>query len=170
MGLFSSKTLKSLDDLLVDHLKDLYDAEQRIVTALPKMSSAATNPGLKQAFDAHLKETQTQIGRLEQAFQHLGVEPQAVTCQAMKGLLAEGQEVLDASGNPDVIDAALIAAAQRVEHYEIAGYGCARTFATQLKHTAVAKLLQATLDEEAEADKQLTSLAEHRVNPLAKRP
>jgi len=170
MGLFSSKTLNSLDDLLVDHLKDLYDAEQRITKALPKMASAAKNPALKQAFESHLKETQGQLGRLEKAFAALGRSPEAVTCAAMQGLLSEGQEAIDASGDPDVKDAALIAAAQRVEHYEIAGYGCARTFAQQLKKTEVATLLQQTLDEEAAADKKLTALAESRVNPNAQRP
>jgi len=170
MGLFGGKTLNSLDDLLVDHLKDLYDAEQRLTKALPKMASAAKNPALKQAFESHLTETQNHVTRLEQAFKSLGQSPQSVTCQAMQGLIAEGQEAIDASGDPDVKDAALIAAAQRVEHYEMAGYGCARTFAQQLKKTEVARLLQETLEEEAAADKKLTSLAESRVNPHAQRP
>jgi len=171
MGLFSSsKRLDSLDDLLVDHLKDLYDAEQRLTAALPKMSAAANSSALKSAFDSHLKETKNQVTRLEKAFQALGQKPQAVTCQAMQGLIAEGQEAIDASGNPDVKDAALIAAAQRVEHYEIAGYGCARTFAQQLKKTEVVRLLQETLDEEAAADKKLSALAENSVNPHAQRP
>jgi ferritin-like metal-binding protein YciE len=168
MGLFGGKRLDSMEDLLVDHLKDLYDAEQRLTKALPKMAAAAKNPALKQAFESHLTETQNQLGRLEKAFQAMGQSPQAVTCQAMQGLIAEGDEAISAAGDPDVKDAALIAAAQRVEHYEIAGYGCARTFAQQLGKTDVARLLQQTLDEEAAADKKLTALAESRVNPQAK--
>jgi ferritin-like metal-binding protein YciE len=131
------------------------------------MAAAAKNPALKQAFEAHLKETQNQIGRLEQAFKALGKSASSETCAAMQGLITEGSEVISASGDPDVKDAALIAAAQRVEHYEMAGYGCARTFAQQLGKTEVARLLQQTLDEEMATDKKLTALAESRVNPQA---
>jgi ferritin-like metal-binding protein YciE len=133
MGLFGGKRLDSLDELLLDQLKDLYDAEQRLTKALPKMAAAATNAALREAFEMHLTETQNQITRLEEAFEALGEKPKAVACKAMQGLIAEGQEAIDAEGDPDVKDAALIAAAQRVEHYEIAGYGCARSFAQQLK-------------------------------------
>lgn len=170
MGLFTTgKTLNTLDDLLLEQLKDLYDAESRIVAALPKMSAAAHSPALKQAFDSHLKETEGQVRRLEQAFQALGKKPEAVACQAAKGLLAEGDEVIGASGDPSVKDAALIAAAQRVEHYEMAAYGCARAFARQLGKSDVADLLQQTLQEEEAADKKLTSLAEASINPGAKK-
>ncbi|MBY0231947.1 MAG: ferritin-like domain-containing protein [Gemmataceae bacterium] len=170
MGLFSSsKRLDSLDDLLLDHLKDLYDAEQRLTKALPKMSAAAHSPALKAAFDSHLKETEGQLRRLEQAFKALGRSAQAATCQAMQGLIAEGDEAVAASGDPAVKDAALIAAAQRVEHYEMAGYGCARTFARQLGKTEVADLLQQTLQEEEATDKKLTALAEGSINQQAKK-
>jgi ferritin-like metal-binding protein YciE len=168
MGLFSSsKKLESMEDLLLDHLKDLYDAEQRLTKALPKMADAAHSSALKTAFRDHLKETENHIQRLEQVFQSLGRESEAETCQAMKGLVEEGQEAIDAEGNPDVKDAALIAAAQRVEHYEMAGYGCARTFAQRLGKADAVRLLQQTLDEEEAADKKLTRLAEGSVNPSA---
>jgi len=168
MGLFSStKKLDSMEDLLLDHLKDLYDAEQRLTKALPKLADAAHSSALKTAFRDHLRETEGQIQRLEQIFQSLGKKPEAETCQAMKGLVEEGQEAIDAEGNPDVKDAALIAAAQRVEHYEMAGYGCARTFAQRLGKTDAVRLLQQTLDEEVAADKKLTQLAEGGVNSSA---
>jgi ferritin-like metal-binding protein YciE len=168
VGLFSSsKRLDSLDDLLVDHLKDLYDAEQRLTTALPKMAAAANNPALKAAFTDHLRETQGQVARLEQVFRALGQTAKAEACEAMQGLIAEGEEAIKAAGDPAVKDAALIAAAQRVEHYEMAGYGCARTFAHRLGRADAARLLQQTLDEEGAADKKLTALAESIVNPQA---
>jgi len=167
MGLFTSKTLDSLDTLLLDQLQDLYDAEQRLTKALPLMAGAANNSALKSAFQQHERETQHQVKRLEQAFQALGKSAQAKTCQAMKGLIEEGQEVISAGGDPDVKDAALIAAAQRVEHYEMAGYGCARTFAQRLGKQDVARLLQETLQEEEATDKKLTSLAERSVNQQA---
>jgi len=164
MGLFSSMALNSFDDLFVEQLEDLYDAEQRLVKALPKMATAAHNSTLKSAFQQHLRETENQVSRLEQAFKILGKSARSKTCEAMKGLVAEGDEVISASGDPDVKDAALIAAAQRVEHYEIAGYGSARTFAQRLGRNDVARLLQQTLDEEGATDKKLTSLAEQSVN------
>ena len=131
------------------------------------MAAAAKSPALKQAFETHLRETERQLGRLEEAFSAMGLSPQASTCQAMKGLIAEGQEAIDASGDPEVKDAALIAAAQRVEHYEIAGYGCARTFAQHLNRNDVVNLLQETLDEETATDQKLTALAERSINPQA---
>jgi ferritin-like metal-binding protein YciE len=167
MGLFTTKNLDSLDTLFVDQLEDLYDAEQRLTQALPKMAEAAHAGRLKAAFEQHVRETQNQIARLEKIFQMLGREPQRHTCYAMKGLIDEGQEILSAKGDEDVIDAALIAAAQRTEHYEISGYGTARTFACRLGHTEAAKLLQETLDEEAATDKKLTALAEAQVNERA---
>jgi ferritin-like metal-binding protein YciE len=167
MGLFSSKQLNSMQDLLIDQLQDLYDAEQRLTKAIPKMAEAASNQMLKSAFQQHLRETQNQVSRLERAFQKLESAAQAKTCEAMKGLIAEGDEVIGAKGDPDVKDAALIAAAQRVEHYEIAGYGTARTFAQRLGRQDVAQLLQQTLDEEAATDKKLTQLAERNINEKA---
>jgi len=168
MGLFSSSlALNSLDDLLLEQLEDLYDAEQRLVKALPKMATAAHSSELKSAFQQHLHETETHVSRLEQVFKSLGKSARAKTCEAMKGLITEGDEVISASGNPDVKDAALIAAAQRVEHYEMAGYGSVRTFAQRLGKQNVAQILQQTLDEEGATDKKLTSLAERSVNTKA---
>jgi ferritin-like metal-binding protein YciE len=167
MGLFSNIKLNSFDDLFVEQLQDLYDAEQRLTKALPKMADAAHSPALKGAFTEHLRQTQGHVSRLEQVFRTLHKSAQSKTCEAMKGLITEGQEAIDASGDPDVKDAALIAAAQRVEHYEIAGYGCARTFAQRLGRRDAAQLLQQTLDEEAATDKRLTSLAEQSINPKA---
>ena len=168
MGLFSSSmALNSFEDLLVEQLQDLYDAEQRLTKALPKMADAAKSASLKAAFQEHLRQTQNQVTRLEQVFQLLGKTAQSKTCEAMKGLVTEGEEVISATGDADVKDAALIAAAQRVEHYEIAGYGTARTFAQRLGHDNAARLLQQTLDEEADTDKKLTALAERSINPRA---
>ena len=168
MGLFtSSAALNSFDDLFVEQLQDLYDAEQRLTKALPKMAAAAHNPALKAAFEEHLRQTQNQVTRLEQVFKSIGKTAQTKTCEAMKGLVEEGSEVINGSGDPDVKDAALIAAAQRVEHYEIAGYGTVRTFAQRLGRSEAARLLQQSLDEEAETDRKLTGLAEKAINPKA---
>jgi len=167
MGLFSSKRFDSLEALFIDQLQDLYDAEQRITQALPKMANAAHNPGLKSAFQQHLRETQNQIGRLEKVFQGMGRSASGTTCYAMKGLIQEGEEMIDAKGDADVKDAALIAVAQRVEHYEIAGYGTARTFAQRLGKQDAVRLLQETLNEEGATDKKLTALAESNVNAEA---
>jgi ferritin-like metal-binding protein YciE len=168
MGLFSSScAFNSFDELFVEQLQDLYDAEQRLTSALPKMAAAAHNPALKSAFEEHLRQTQNHVSRLEQAFKSIGKSAQKKTCEAMKGLVDEGSEVISANGDPDVKDAALIAAAQRVEHYEIAAYGTARTFAQRLGKPDAARLLQQTLDEEAETDRKLTSLAEKAINPKA---
>ena len=169
MGLFSKLHLNTLSDLLVVQLQDLYDAELRLVDALPKMADAAYSPDLKQAFHNHHQETQHHVQRLEQVFQELGVELERETCDAMKGLISEGDEVIEADGDHAVKDAALIAAAQRVEHYEIAGYGTARAFATRLNLPRIAALLQETLDEEGTADKILTEIAEQEVNVHAQR-
>jgi len=164
MALFGTVEFNSLEDLFMNQLEDLYDAEHRIIRALPKMSEAARNPELKQAFDAHLAQTRRQVERLDSVFQELNQAPERETCEAMKGLLREGEEMVDAKGDANVRDAALIAAAQRVEHYEIAGYGTARSLATHLGYTEAARLLQETLDEEKETDMKLTDLAENTVN------
>jgi len=164
MGLFSSKQFDSFETLLVDQLQDLYDAEQRITKALPQMEAAAHNADLKAAFRQHLKETENHVKRLEQAFQVIGQKAKSKACAAMKGLIEEGSEVVSAGGDPDVKDAALIAAAQRVEHYEMAAYGCARTFAQRLGHHEAARLLAQTLDEEEATDKKLTQIAESHIN------
>ena len=169
MGLFTGKNFDSFETLFLDQIQDLYYAEQRLVEALPKMSDAANNPSLKAAFQQHQRETQNQITRLEQVFQILGSSAKAKTCDAMKGLVSEGQEVISAGGDPAVKDAALIAAAQRVEHYEISGYGTARTFAQRLGRQDAARLLQETLNEEEATDKKLTQLAEQSINPQAAR-
>ena len=149
----------------MDQLRDLYDAETRLVEALPKMVEAAAAPELKAAFKSHLAETENQVTRLEQAFEMLSTKPKAETCDAMKGLLKEGDKVIMGSGDASVRDAALIAAAQRVEHYEMAGYGAARNFAQRLGRQDVARLLQQTLDEEGNADKKLTQIADNCVLP-----
>jgi len=160
MGLFSSTTFNSLEDLFVDQLQDLYDAEQRLTKALPQMAGAAHSASLRSGFEQHLRETENHIKRLERVFQTIGKKAQAKTCYAMKGLVEEGSEVVSAKGDPDVKDAALIAAAQRVEHYEMSGYGTARTFAQRLGNQEAARLLQETLQEEEATDKKLTQLAE----------
>lgn len=161
-------TVNSLQELLVEELQDLYDAEHQLTKALPKMAGAANNKQLQQAFNSHLSETEMHIRRLEQAFELLGEKATRKTCKAMKGLVEEGSEVIEEKMDADVKDAALIAAAQRVEHYEIAGYGAARTFAQTLGKNDVAALLQENLDEEGKADKKLTQIAESRVNEKAR--
>jgi len=168
MGLFSSSpNFDNLESLLIDQLQDLYDAEQRLCKALPNMESAATNNELKTVFREHLQQTKNHVTRLEQAFKSLGQKAQSKTCEAMKGLISEGEDMINAKGDPDVRDAALIAAAQRVEHYEIAGYGCVRTFAERLGQHQAAQLLQQTLDEEKIADQKLTNIAERSINVKA---
>jgi len=151
--------LNSLNDLFVEQLRDLYSAETQLVEALPKMASAASHDELRQAFEHHLDETRGHVDRLREIFGQLGTTPGSETCEAMKGLIAEGEEVVKAQGDSAVKDAALIAAAQRVEHYEIAGYGTVRTFADDLDLGDARDLLDQTLDEESSADKLLTKLA-----------
>jgi ferritin-like metal-binding protein YciE len=167
MGMLSHNTFNDLNDLFVNQLEDLYDAENRLIDALPKMADAAHSPDLKNAFREHLAQTEMHARRLEQIFGQIGQEPTRETCEAMKGLIREGSEMIDAKGSPAVKDAALIAAAQRVEHYEMAGYGAVRTFAQHLGHTEIARLLQQTLNEEGEANKLLTKIAETDVNEAA---
>jgi len=151
----------------VDQLQDLYDAEQRLVKALPKMATAAHNPELKAAFQQHHEQTLNHVKRLQSVFGALNKTAEAKTCEAMKGLIEEGQEMVNAKGDEDVRDAALIAAAQRVEHYEIAAYGSARTFAQRLGNAQAVSLLQQTLDEEKDTDKKLTQIAERSINVKA---
>jgi ferritin-like metal-binding protein YciE len=160
----NSPRLDNLETVLVLQLEDLYSAEHQLFSALPKMAEAASNHELKSAFETHLQETKHHKARIEQALKMLGKEPKMETCDAMKGLIAEGDEAMGLEGEPDVKDAILIAAAQRVEHYEIAGYGCVRAFARRLGRQDVANLLHETLEEEANADKILTHIAETSVN------
>lgn len=159
--------LKDMNALLQHEVKDLLHAEKQLVKALPKMAAATSNPKLRKAMEAHFEETKNHVARLEEVCEHLGIPARGQKCAAMEGLVEEAQEILDADADDDVRDAALIAAAQRVEHYEIAGYGSARTFAQELGLKPVVKLLQATLDEESKADKKLTEIAEGRVNAKA---
>jgi ferritin-like metal-binding protein YciE len=153
-------TINTLQELLVDELRDLYDAENQLVKALPKMAKAATNEKLREGFSEHLEQTKGHVQRLERAFELLDEKPKSKTCKAMKGLVDEGAEAIGLDAPDSVRDADLIGAAQRVEHYEIAAYGTARAFAEQLGEGDVAELLQETLDEEAETDQKLTQLAE----------
>ena len=160
--------LGTLHDLFVEELKDLYSAEKQLLKALPRMAKGATHAGLKAAFSEHLEETRGQLARLEKIFERLDASPRGKKCAAMEGLIEEGAELLaDKGADPSVRDAALIAAAQRVEHYEMAGYGCVRAFAALLGHAEARRLLQQTLDEEAAADEKLNGLAESVVNPAA---
>lgn len=156
--------LDTLYDLYVEELRDLYSAENQLLKALPRMAKAATAPELAAAFTVHLAVTVEQVGRLECILDELGEKAKGKKCKAMEGLIEEGKEVLGEDGEPAVVDAALIYAAQRIEHYEMAGYGCVRTFARLLGYTDAEALLQQTLDEEGEADKRLTALAETIIN------
>jgi len=159
--------LSTIGKLFEDQLKDIYSAETQLVKALPKMAKKASSPGLRDAITSHLEETKHQVERLDQIGQFLGIALTGKKCKAMEGLIEEGAEVLEAKGPEPVIDAALIVAAQRVEHYEISAYGSARTFALKLGHEDAVELLQATLDEESAADEKLTSLCEEEILPAA---
>lgn len=163
-------TLATLHDLYVDELKDLYNAENQVLKALPKMAKAASAPKLAAAFTGHLAETKIHIERLETIFKQLDTSPKGKKCKAMEGLLTEGQDLMAQDADPSVMDAALIAAAQRVEHYEMAGYGCVRTYARLLGEEQAADMLQKTLDEEGATDKKLTKLAESVINAEAVSP
>ena len=156
--------LESLQELYLEELRDIYDAEQQLVKALPKMAKTATNEELKAAFEQHLEQTQEHVTRLEQVFEELGEKPKRKTCEAMKGLLEEGKEMMNEDAADDVKDAGLIAAAQKVEHYEIATYGTLRTYAEMLGFDEQADLLQETLDEEKDTDDNLTELAVSCIN------
>jgi ferritin-like metal-binding protein YciE len=156
--------LESLQELYVEQLKDLHSAEEQIIEALPKMIEKASHAELRQAFEAHLRQTREQLRRLDQIGQRAGQKLTGHKCKGMAGLLEEGEETLKERADSDVLDAALIAAAQRVEHYEMAGYGCARTYAHLLGLDDDLKLLQQTLDEEGDTDHLLTDLAERVIN------
>lgn len=156
--------LETLKDLYINEIKDLYSAERQLVKALPKMAKAANDKNLQQAFRTHLKETTQHAARLEEICRELGVSPRGKKCVGMEGLIEEGNELIKEEPDPDVLDAGLIAKAQHVEHYEIAGYGTVRTYARQLGFESQAELLQQTLDEEGRTDHLLTELAESGIN------
>jgi ferritin-like metal-binding protein YciE len=158
--------VENLEQLLIDELKDIYSAEKQITKALPKMAKATKSPELRQAFETHLEETKGQIERLDQIFETLGKKATGKTCHGMQGVIEEGSETIQELDKGDVRDAALISAAQRVEHYEIAAYGTVREYAKMLGHKDVAKLLDETLDEEKATDEKLNSLSA-RVNSEA---
>lgn len=160
-------SLDSLEKLFLEGLKDIYNAEKQLTRALPRMAKAAESPDLQQAFTKHLKETEGQIQRLERIFKELGHAARGKKCQGMEGLIEEGKEMMEEEGEPEVVDAALIASAQRVEHYEIAAYGCLRTYASLLGYSEAARLLEQNLQEEEAADKKLTQLGEGGINEAA---
>ena len=166
MGLFSSD-IKTFQDLYIHQLQDIYYAEQQITKALPKMISKATNPQLKQGFEAHLKETEGQIKRLEQVFQMHGQKPKAVDCPAIDGIIKEANETAGEISDKEVLDAALVASAQAVEHYEITKYGTLIAWAKRLGRDDCAGVLQQTLDEEKATDQKLTAMAESKINQKA---
>lgn len=161
--------IQTLRDLYVEQLRDLYSAENQLVKALPKMAKAAANAQLKSAFTDHLAQTEQHVQRLDRIFKQLDVSSKGPACKGMEGLISEGEEMIKMKGEPAAIDAGLIAAAQRVEHYEIAGYGCVRTYAHQLGDTFGEPMLQQTLDEEGATDQKLTRLAETVINLEAER-
>src|ERR1700716_2758671 len=150
---------QALKELYIDELKDIYNAENQLVKALPKMAKAANSEELRTGFEEHLEQTRGHVQRLEQIFKELGEKPSGKKCKGMEGLLAEGQEIMGEDFEDDVMDAALISAAQRVEHYEIAAYGTVRTYAELLGEDTAAQLLEQTLEEEKETDQKLTDMA-----------
>lgn len=163
----TSTLVTNLQDLYISELRDLYSAETQLTDALPRMAQAANHEQLRSAFNEHLQETKSHLARLEMIFKDLGVKPKGMTCKAMKGLISEGEDMIRDTQGP-ARDAGLIAAAQRVEHYEIAGYGTVRTYADSLGFADSAKLLQTTLNEEAKTNETLTTLAETVCNNEAK--
>jgi len=152
-------SVSTMEELFIDELKDIYSAEKQITKSLPKMAKAATSPDLRNAFESHLEETKGHVERLEKAFEILGKPARGKMCHGMEGVLEEGAEVLEDTEKGDVRDAALISAAQRVEHYEIAAYGCVHEYATLLGQKEIAKLLEQTLNEEKAADEKLGTVA-----------
>jgi ferritin-like metal-binding protein YciE len=156
--------MSTLEDLYTDLLKDLYSAEKQLVKALPKIAKNAQSPDLQRAFQEHLRQTEGHVERIERIFSDLDGSPRGKKCVGMEGLIEEGNELLQEDVEPDVLDAGLIAAAQKVEHYEIAGYGTARAWAERLGYDQAARLLQQTLDEESTANEKLTKIAESHVN------
>ena len=159
--------MNSIQQLFEDRIRDLYNAEQQLVKALPKMAKASSSPDLRRAFEAHLEETKQHVERLSQIAEASGFRPAGKRCKAMEGLIEEGGEAIEAKGDEAVHDMNLVAAAQRVEHYEIAGYGNARHYAEVLGDTSAARMLQQTLDEEAKADRTLTKICEDTLVPAA---
>lgn len=154
------ESLENLNDLFIHELRDLYDAEQQLIVALPLLAQAASSEQLRQAFEEHTEETKEQAKRVEQILKAAGASTDGKPCKAMAGIVAEAREILDADADPDVLDAALIVAAQKVEHYEIAGYGSVRTFARVLGYTDAARLLEMTLKEESRTDERLNRISE----------
>jgi len=163
----SKNELSDFNDLYLEQLRDLYSAENQIIKALPKLVAAATEPKLKEGFQLHLEQTKEHAHRLEQIFSKLGDSPEGTTCKAMKGLIAEGQETLEEGKPGPVLDAALIAGAQRIEHYEIAAYGTVKTFAKHIGDKEAVSLLDQTLNEEKATDEKLSTVAETVVNSKA---
>lgn len=159
--------MNSMQDLAMQKLQMIYDAENQALQAYPQMVSAISSPQLKQAFEQHMQETQQQVQRLEQLFQQMGQQPSGKTCTSMKGLIQEGQQIIQEGGAPEVLDAAILAAAQAIEHHEIAAYGTARTMAQQLGMQDAAQVLEQTLEEEKRTDSLLTQIAEQNVNQRA---
>lgn len=159
--------LTTLHDALIDEIRDLYSAEQQLVKAIPKLAKAAHSSTLRQALETHLSETELHVQRLEQVFHMLDEKPKAKTCEGMEGIIEEGADTLEEDASDAVLDAMIIAAAQRVEHYEIAAYGTAAAWAEGLELTDVAQLLRSTLEEEKAADSKLTMLAEEGINAAA---
>lgn len=153
-------TMNTLQDLFVEQLSDLYSAETQLINALPKMAQATSSKDLQKAFETHLTQTQEHVERLDQVFNQTGLKRMNEKCKGMEGLIKEGEQAIKMQGDPKVRDAGLIAAAQRIEHYEIAGYGTVRTYADQLGFDDAKDLLQKTLDEEGKTDQLLTKLAE----------
>lgn len=159
--------IDSLETLLQEELKDIYSAEKQLIRAMPKMAKKASSPELKQALQQHLEVTKRQAERMEQVFEVLGQKPKAKTCEAMKGIIAEAEDMMSEDAEESVMDAAIIGCAQKVEHYEIASYGTVKTWAERIGNSRAAKLLDQTLQEEGEADKRLTGIAESMVNQQA---
>jgi ferritin-like metal-binding protein YciE len=160
--------MESLRELFVDELKDLYSAENQILKALPKMIKKASSSELKKGFESHLQQTKVHVERLDEIFQQLGKSPKGKKCKGMEGVIADGKEWMEEDAETEVMDAGLIGAAQHVEHYEMAGYGCVRTYAELLGLDDLAKLLQKTLDEERQTDEKLTTLAQ-KINVAAEK-
>jgi ferritin-like metal-binding protein YciE len=158
---------ESLKDLYLDELRDIYDAENVIVKALPKMTDAASSSELRNAFAHHLEQTKRHVTRLEQIFEGMGEKPKAKKCEGVRGIIDEGEDLIGQKGDQSVLDAGLIAGAQRVEHYEMAVYGSLRTWANRIGNSQAVSLLEETLNEEKEADKTLTQIAEQTVNRQA---
>jgi ferritin-like metal-binding protein YciE len=162
--------MESLQDLMIEEMRDLYNAETQLTKALPKMAKKASNPQLRKAFETHLRETEGHVQRLQKIFDKLGKKPTGKKCAAMAGLVEEGKEMMGEDMDEETMDAALISIAQKVEHYEIASYGTVRTWANLLGDEQTAKLLQQTLDEEGKTDKLLTQMAEESINIEAAQP